>query len=417
MTDLEFRATWRFRWRCCLNRSPRVAGGASTLASGSVLVKPRSLGTFRGSPKGKDSAMKTRTLGEIADYVDGQLHGDPQLEIVGADTIREAVAGQITLAHHPKYADAIAQCDAVAVITNTSFRPETHPYIVVANVAEAFAKVVQLFRPQHATRVAGVHPSAVVDPTATIDPTAFVGPRAVVEADTVIEAGVKLHAGVVVGAGSSIGAETVLFPNVVLYQNTVIGKRCIVHGNATIGAYGFGYDSSSGRHVLSQQLGNVVIEDDVEVGANATIDRGTYGSTSIGAGTKIDNLVQIAHNCRIGRHNMLCSQVGIAGSAVTGDYVVMAGQVGVRDHVDIGDRVRLGAKSGVSGDIPEGETFLGVPARPERQQIQQMVSLTKLPDTRKQVRAIQKKLDQLEALLSAAQSDETPDAAAGKEAA
>ena len=144
-------------------------------------------------------------------------------------------------------------------------------------------------------------------------------------------------------AGSQIGEEVTIFPNAVLYENTVVGPRCLIHANAVLGAYGFGYGFADGRHVLSAQLGNVVLGADVEIGAGSTIDRGTYGPTSIGEGTKIDDLVMVAHNCRIGRHNMLCSQVGIAGSTTTGDYVVMAGQVGVRDHVHIGDRAGAGS--------------------------------------------------------------------------
>ena len=340
--------------------------------------------------------MTTWTLGEIATRVKGELHGDPDLPIVGADTIREAREGQITLAHHPKYAEALANCAAAAVITDGSFQPQSHPYIVVADVARAFESIVAHFRPPQPEPAPGVHPSAVVEPSANIDSKAHVGPNVYVGHGATIGAGSQVQAGATIAAGSQIGENCLVGPNVVIYENCCIGDRVTIHGNATIGAYGFGYDSSSGRHILSHQLGNVVIEDDVEVGANSTIDRGTYGSTVVGEGTKIDNLVQIAHNCRIGKHNMLCSQVGIAGSAVTGDYVVMAGQVGVRDHVDIGDGVRLGAKSGVRGDIPAGETFFGTPALPERQQMQLMISLTKLPETRKIVRLLQKQMQAIQ---------------------
>ena len=156
-------------------------------------------------------------------------------------------------------------------------------------------------------------------------------------------------------AGSQIGQDVTIFPNAVLYEDTVVGPRCVIHANAVLGAYGFGYGFADGRHVLSAQLGNVVLGADVEIGAGTTIDRGTYGPTVIGEGTKIDDLVMVAHNCRIGRHNMLCSQVGIAGSTTTGDYVVMAGQVGVRDHVHIGTGAVLGAMAGVTNDVPDGQ--------------------------------------------------------------
>ena len=186
-----------------------------------------------------------------------------------------------------------------------------------------------------------------------------------------------------------------IFPNAVLYENTVVGPRCLIHANAVLGAYGFGYGFADGRHVLSAQLGNVVLEADVEVGAGSTIDRGTYGPTLIGEGTKIDDLVMVAHNCRIGRHNMLCSQVGIAGSTTTGDYVVMAGQVGVRDHVHIGDRAVLGAMAGVTNDVPEGSRMIGIPATPERDQKVKQAAFSKLPEMRRQLKQLQRTVEAL----------------------
>jgi UDP-3-O-[3-hydroxymyristoyl] glucosamine N-acyltransferase len=164
----------------------------------------------------------------------------------------------------------------------------------------------------------------------------------------------------------------------------------MIHANAVLGAYGFGYGFADGRHVLSAQLGNVILEADVEIGACTTIDRGTYGPTVIGEGTKIDDHVMIAHNCRIGRHNMLCSQVGIAGSTTTGDYVVMAGQVGVRDHVHIGTKAVLGAMAGVTNDVPEGARMIGIPATPERDQKLKQAAFSKLPEMRRELKKLQR---------------------------
>ena len=172
-----------------------------------------------------------------------------------------------------------------------------------------------------------------------------------------------IHSGVHLMSGCRIGRQVTIFPGAVLYENTVVGDHCIIHANAALGAYGFGYDTVDGEHQLSAQLGYVELEDRVDVGAGTTIDRGTYGPTVIGYGTKVDNQVMIAHNCRIGKHNIICSQVGIAGSTTTGDYVVMAGQVGVRDHVHIGDQAQLGAQAGVSSDVPGGEFTSAVPPR------------------------------------------------------
>jgi UDP-3-O-[3-hydroxymyristoyl] glucosamine N-acyltransferase len=179
---------------------------------------------------------------------------------------------------------------------------------------------------------------------------------------------------------------------VVLYDDCVLGNRVIIHANAVIGADGFGYRVVDGRHIKVPQLGWVEIEDDVEIGACSTIDRGTFGATRVRTGTKIDNLVMIGHNCQIGRHNVLCSQVGIAGSTSTGDYVVMAGQVGVADHLTIGDQVTIGAKSGVPGNIPAKSQVLGTPATPHKEQVRMMKTLEKLPQIRKDLQRIKKHL-------------------------
>jgi UDP-3-O-[3-hydroxymyristoyl] glucosamine N-acyltransferase len=196
----------------------------------------------------------------------------------------------------------------------------------------------------------------------------------------------------VIGRFCQIGDDVVLYPNVVLYDGTVLGNRVIIHGNAVLGADGFGYRLQNGRHVKVPQLGHVEIGDDVEIGACTTIDRGTFQATRIGAGTKIDNLVQVAHNCQIGRHNLLVSQMGIAGSSSTGDYVVAAGQVGIVDHVHIGDRVIIGGQAGVTKDVPAGQHILGSPATPERDQKRIMMSLEKLPEIRRELRRIKQHL-------------------------
>jgi UDP-3-O-[3-hydroxymyristoyl] glucosamine N-acyltransferase len=193
-------------------------------------------------------------------------------------------------------------------------------------------------------------------------------------------------------AGCVIGRGTTIFPNVVLYEDTLVGERVILHSGAVIGAYGFGYKQVDGSHRISAQLGYVVLGNDVEIGACATVDRGTYGATTIGDGTKIDNLVQVAHNCRLGKHNLICGQVGIAGSTTTGDYVVMAGQVGVRDHVHIGQGAVLCSMAGVSNNVPDGEIMLGQPATSLRRQKLQMAAIAKLPEMRREFRHLQQQL-------------------------
>jgi UDP-3-O-[3-hydroxymyristoyl] glucosamine N-acyltransferase len=207
-------------------------------------------------------------------------------------------------------------------------------------------------------------------------------------------------------AGCVVGRDVTIGPGAVLYENTQVGDRTIIHGGTVIGAHGFGYTQVDGRHVAGAQLGYVRIGSDVEIGAGTTIDRGTYGATSIGDGTKIDNMVQIAHNCRIGRHNLICSQVGIAGSTTTGDYVVMGGQAGVRDHVHIGTQAMLSAMAGITNDVPDGAVMMGIPATPEREQKLKQAALAKLPEMRQEFKAMRRAIAALEKQIGIAALDE-----------
>jgi len=337
------------------------------------------------------------TLREIADLIGGQLTGDGNLQISGAETIRDVRPGEITLADKPKLAIALASSTASAVIVPETFPPVAIPYITVSDVHRSFAKIVAFFHPPRKQRNIGISPQAYVSPTAKIGLDVNIHPLASIGDDVEVGDGATIFPGVQVMAGCKIGENVTLFPNVVLYENTVVGPRTTIHSGSIIGAHGFGYETINGRHVLSAQLGNVEIGADVEIGACTTIDRGTYGPTVIGEGTKIDNQVMIAHNCRIGRHNILCSHVGIAGSCVTGDYVVLAGQVGIKDHVNIGDRAIVGAQSGVMCDIPSAAHYLGSPAMPERDQMHVYATQARLPEMRKQLKALQRTVDELSA--------------------
>jgi len=330
------------------------------------------------------------SLEEIAQLVDGTLTGDGAVTITGVGTIRDACEGDITLADKPELARQLAESAASAAIVAEGFQPEGIAYITVGDVHQAFARVVAHFRPPRVAGRIGVSPAAHVSESASFGEDCDVHAGATVGDDVTIGTGSTLHAGAHVMAGCRLGRNVTLFPGAVLYENTVVGDNVIIHANAVLGAYGFGYATVDGAHRLSAQLGNVVVEDDVEIGAGSTVDRGTYGPTFIGRGTKIDNLVMIAHNCRIGRHNVICSQVGIAGSTTTGDYVVMAGQVGVRDHVHIGDQAVLGAMAGVMNNVPAGATYVGIPATPERVQLHQIAALSKLPEMRKTLRRLER---------------------------
>jgi len=335
------------------------------------------------------------TLAQLAELVDGDLHGDGNLVLNGAAPLCDAREGHITMLDRADREHCLNACQASAILAPPDLVPNGRPLIRVDNVHTAFATIVSHFRPRRTATQKGVCPEAYVSPKATIGNDIDVHPRAVIGDDVTIGDRVTIHSGVKIQAGCRIGDDVTIYPNAVLYEDTVVGDRCIIHAGVVLGADGFGYDSSTGVHKLSSQLGNVVLEDDVEIGANSTVDRGTYGATLIGEGTKVDNLVQIAHNCRIGRHNMLCAQVGIAGSTTTGDYVVMAGQVGVKDHVHIGAGAVLGAMAGVIGDIPPQTQYVGVPATPAREQVIKQAALGKLPEMRKQMKRLEKTVEQL----------------------
>ena len=337
------------------------------------------------------------TLSELAQLVDGNLIGDGSREVSGAATLDMASAEDISLFDRSESDKHLTGSSACAYVVRRDFTPDNTPAIQVDDVHAAFATIVRHFRPVRQQERIGVSPHAIVSPSATLADDVDIHPFATIGDDVQIGAGTTIHQGVHIAAGSRIGSCATVFPNAVLYENTIVGDHVIIHAGVVLGAYGFGYDSSSGEHVLSAQLGYVEIEDHVEIGAGTTIDRGTYGPTTIGAGTKIDNLVMVAHNCQIGQHNMLCSQVGIAGSTTTGKYVVMAGQVGVRDHVHIGDGATLGAMCGVSNDIPAGESVLGAPAIPIRQQKLRFGAVAKLPEMRKQLKQLAQTVANLEA--------------------
>jgi UDP-3-O-[3-hydroxymyristoyl] glucosamine N-acyltransferase len=359
-------------------------------------------------PFRETSSMPT-TLADLAQLVGGAVRGDARVVITGTATNDVARLGEITLADSPDRARRLATSAAAAVVASPEVDCGDKPAIVVVDVHAAFATVVSHFRPSCIAKRIGVSDQASVSSKARLAINVDVHPGATIGENVVIGAGTTIHAGVHVMAGCVVGQNVTLFPNVVLYENTRVGDRTIIHAGASIGAYGFGYRQVEGRHVLSAQLGNVEIAADVEIGAGTTIDRGTYGPTVIGEGTKIDNLVMIAHNCRLGRHNLICSQVGIAGSTTTGDYVVMAGQVGVRDHVHIGERAVLCSKAGVSNDVEPGVEVLGAPAAPIRQAKLQMAALAKLPEMRRQFRVLQRQFEEMRG--EALRGDQRPDQA------
>lgn len=328
-------------------------------------------------------------LDKITELVGGTLHGSGELMCEGANPPDLATEREITMLVDPNQADLASQTQALAIITPVQLESVERPQIVVKDPHAAFAKVVSHFRPPISTTLPGVG----VDSTASIANSAKVHPTATVCADVTIGERTLIMPGVVIMPGCSIGDDCVLYPGVTLYEYSTLGDRVVLHAGTIVGAFGFGYRQQQGRHQRTAQLGYVEIESDVEVGAGTTIDRGSYGATRIGEGTKIDNQVMIAHNCQIGKHNLICSQVGIAGSCHTGDYVVLAGQVGMKDHITLGDRTVVGAKAGVMDDCQGDQVYLGAPAMPQRDQMQIFALQRKLPEMRRELKSLRKQLD------------------------
>jgi UDP-3-O-[3-hydroxymyristoyl] glucosamine N-acyltransferase len=330
---------------------------------------------------------------ELAQLVHGRLVGDGDVEIRGARTLEEAGPGDITFIEDAKHAKLLLTTRASAVVARDSLPVNGHIVIQVSDPLLAFVDIArQMGGHDEPCAVPGIDPDARVDTSAQVGEGTSIQAFARVGPEVVIGCRCRIFSGVVLGRGCRLGDDVTLYPNAVLYDWTRVGNRVIVHSNAVLGADGFGYRLREGRHVKVPQLGRVEIEDDVEIGACTTIDRGTFGETRIGGGTKIDNLVQIGHNCKIGRHNIFISQMGIAGSSTTGDYVVVAGQVGIVGHIEIGTGAMIGGQAGVTKDVPAGAHMLGSPATPEREQKRILMTLERLPEIRRDLRKIKQHL-------------------------
>jgi UDP-3-O-[3-hydroxymyristoyl] glucosamine N-acyltransferase len=328
------------------------------------------------------------TLRGIGEQIGAEISGSTDACISGVNTLEAAQPGQLTYAEHAKYAPQVLQTQASAVIVPKSFPTVAGKTLLrVEHPRLAFLQVMSLFQPRPSAG-GGIDPRAAVADDATlgegvtIRPYAVIGARARIGARTVIESGVHLGEGVVVGEACLLG------PNVVVMYGCQLGNRVAIHAGTVIGGDGFGYVFDGGRHYKVPQLGDVVIEDDVEIGCNVCVDRATLGSTIIRQGTKIDNLVQIAHNNIIGRHVILTGQCGLAGSVTVGDYAVFGGRTAVTDHVTIGAGSRAGFGSVIIKSVPAGETVFGYPARPSRRAKRELASLAHLPKLIRKVAAL-----------------------------
>lgn len=331
------------------------------------------------------------TAAEIAKHLGGDVLGDPALLLQGFAPADRAQSGDLTFAENENYFLRADQSAAAAILIDSPFSSARQKTLIrVPNARVAFAKVLPLFFPEPAFPP-GVHPTALVPASAQVHPTAHLGPYCVLGERVRIGPRCVLQAADFIGAGCQLAEAVNLFPNVTLYPATEIGNRVRIHSGTVIGSDGFGYVQEGGVHLKVPQIGSVIIRDDVEIGANVTVDRGALGPTIIGRGTKIDNLVQIAHNVTIGEHCLVVSQAGIAGSTRLGNFVIIAGQAGVAGHLKIGNRVSVAAQSGVMHNIPDGEKWLWSPAQPDRQAKRQMIALQQLPELLRRVSELEKK--------------------------
>jgi UDP-3-O-[3-hydroxymyristoyl] glucosamine N-acyltransferase len=330
------------------------------------------------------------TAAEIAKELDGQVVGDPATPLTGFSPASMARGGDLTFAENEAFFDKAEQSAAAAILIDGPYTSGCKTLIRVANARIGFARVLPMFFPERVF-APGIHPTAICAPSAEIDPTAHIGPNCVIGEKARIGPKAVLRGGNNIGDNSVIGAGSQLFPNVVLYGQTQIGERVRIHAGAVIGADGFGYVLDGEVHRKIPQVGQVIIHDDVEIGANVTIDRGALAPTIIGKGSKIDNLVQIAHNVIIGERCLVVAQVGIAGSTKVGNDTTLAGQVGLAGHLKIGNKVIVAAQSGVMHDIPDGGKWLGTPGQPDRQAKRQMIALQHLPELLRRVSELEKR--------------------------
>ena len=325
--------------------------------------------------------LRALTAAFIASAVGGTLTGDDTASVTAVAPLDRAQSHHVTFLASAKYAPLLAVADAGVLLVAPALADtpgRARARVVVANPYEAMLSLLTTLYPI-ARHAPGVHPSAVVGRGATLGDDVSIGPFVVIGEGARLGARVRLHAHVVVGPGVEIGEDSELFDGVTCYAGTSLAARVRVHAGARLGCDGFGYVFRDGAHEKIPHVGRCLVESDVEIGANSTIDRGSIDDTVIGAGTKIDNLVHIAHNVRIGRHCVIVAQVGISGSVQVEDGAVLAGQVGVSGHLTIGKGARLGAQAGVFGDIPAGETWSGYPARPHRQALRAQAALFRLP--------------------------------------
>ncbi len=340
------------------------------------------------------------TLSELAKRLNAGLAGDGSVTIRGAAGIREASTGQITFLANPRYREFLASTKASAVILPEGFADPPIPAILAPNPYIAYLEALRLL---HGDRKEGpepgIHPTAVLGAGVMLGPDPAIGAHVHIGENARLGARAMIMAGAYIGPDVTIGDDCVLFPRAVVLRETLIGNRVVLHSGVVIGGDGFGFAPDGPGYRKIPQVGKVVIEDDVDVGANTTIDRATTGETRVASGCRIDNLVMIAHNVQVGENTVICGQTGISGSTRVGRHVTLAGQVGIVGHIEIGDDARVGAQGGVTKSVPAGETYSGYPAQPHQQASRVYAACRRLPEALREIRQLEKRITELESRL------------------
>lgn len=336
------------------------------------------------------------SLNEIAKEIDGVVVGDGTIVVHSIAPLESALEDSLVWADNEAYFDRAELSSARAILTNLSMKEGSKPSIRVRNPKLALISILKLFHPEKALSI-GIHETAVLGDNVTIHKNVYIGPYVVIGRNSIVHENTRIESHVALGQDVEIGESSVIYPKVTVYDGVKIGNRVQIHAGAVVGSDGFGYVAQNGEHLKIPHAGTVVIEDDVEIGANTTIDRATLGMTRIGKGTKIDNLVQIAHSVKLGEHNILCAFTGIAGSSTSGDRVIFAADVGVGDHVRIDNDVVLGPRTGVPSNkhLKSGIVYLGAPARPKDKALEHELGMTRLPHMRKHLKALASRVDEL----------------------
>lgn len=336
-----------------------------------------------------------KTLREIAALVDGEVVGDDSTVVTGICGIKEAQEGDLTFVANPRYLPLMNHTRASAIITSKDVKSAPKPIIRTENPSIAFAKMVSLMAPNEVKRPKGIHPTAVIGEKVKLGRGVAIQPYVVIEDNVEIGDNTILYTGSYIGHHTKIGRDCRIYPYVIIMERVVIQNRVIIHGGTVVGSDGFGFSTVKGVHHRIPQIGNVVIEDDVEIGANVTIDRARFDKTIIKKGTKIDNLVQIAHNVIIGEHSIIVAQSGISGSTTIGKNVTLAGQSGVIGHISIGDNAVVAAQAGVTKSIPANACVSGYPAKSHTLAKRINACVQNLPDLYKKVRALEEEIERL----------------------